>query len=114
MKITIEPETEREKQQTEPRVFTGLRSVAVIGIAYEGDVLRRPCPYSYGDLRDLMREFPVMALDMAFAIIAADGAADRENPDRHDCASATEATRELPASTDDAIDPDDCGPSRHY
>lgn len=76
MKVTVTPETDAEKAKTQGVTFAGLRSVAVVGVAYEGDVLRRPYPYSYGDLPDLMREFPVMALDMALAIIAADSAED--------------------------------------
>lgn len=76
MKVTVEPETEAEKKETRGATFVGLTSVAIIGIAYEGELLRRPYPYSYGDLRDLMREFPIMGLDMALAIIAADSTED--------------------------------------
>lgn len=64
MKVTIEPETDVEKKTTEGAAYVGLSSVAVMGLAYEGEVLRRPYHYSYGDLLDLMREFPVMLFEM--------------------------------------------------
>lgn len=64
VKITIEPETDAERAKTKGAIYAGLASVAVIGIDYEGDVLRRPYRYSFGDLEDLMREFLPMAFDM--------------------------------------------------
>lgn len=69
MKITIEPETELEKQEIRTTTVAGLKSVAVIGVAYDADVLRQPYSFSYGDLRDLMREMPVTALDMAVEVL---------------------------------------------
>lgn len=64
MKVTITPETEAEKATTQETTCAGLTSVAVMGVAYEGDVLRRPYRYSYGDLEDLMSELFPMAFAM--------------------------------------------------
>lgn len=64
MKVTIEPETDAEKAATKGATYAGLKSVAVIGLDYEGDLLRRPYRYSFGGLEDLMREFLPMAFDM--------------------------------------------------
>lgn len=72
MKVTIEPETDAEKAATDGATYEGLASVAVIGLGYEAQMLRRPYRYSYGDLEDLMREFLPMAFDMGRAIHAAD------------------------------------------
>ena len=68
MKVTVEPETEAEKAETQGGTYVGLASVAVIGVTYEGDVLRRPYRYSFGNLEDLMREFFPMVFDMNRAI----------------------------------------------
>lgn len=64
MKVTIEPETETEKAETQGATYAGLKSVAVIGLAYEGEVLRRPYRFSYGDLEDLIGELLPVAFNM--------------------------------------------------
>lgn len=62
MKVTIAPETEAEKKTTKGATYVGLASLAVIGITYEGDVIRTPMSYAYTgtDIHELRRELPVL------------------------------------------------------
>lgn len=60
MKVTIEPDLE-EEEGVETRVFTGLQSLAVVGVSYEGGVIRIPMSHSHlGDSLDLLRELPIL------------------------------------------------------
>lgn len=79
MKVTITPETEAEKQKAKPTTVLGLRSVVVMGVAYEADVLRQPYSYSYGDLLDVLREFAPTAFEMECEILRARNATPGDN-----------------------------------
>lgn len=70
MKVTIEPETDEEKAARQITTVAGLRSIVVMGVTYDAEVLRRPYSYSYGDLLDVLREFLPTAFEMACAVVA--------------------------------------------
>lgn len=65
MKVTIEPETEEEKATTKMLSFSGLVSLAVIGIWYEGDAIRQRRTHSYNDVFDIMKELPELYFHLA-------------------------------------------------
>lgn len=60
MKITIEPETDDERQRVKPVAFVGIRNVAVIGVTYKEGGARVPLTHVHGNLLDIMRELPVL------------------------------------------------------
>lgn len=74
MKITITPETETEMAAMQSVSLAGLQSVAVVGVTYEGGVLRRPISHSYGDPLDLMRELAALQYHLTQHQLAADAA----------------------------------------
>lgn len=49
MKITIEPETDTERKQCEPRTYAKVCEFALVGTQLEGDVLPRPIVHTHGD-----------------------------------------------------------------
>lgn len=72
MKITITPETDAERAKTRTVSVVGLRSVAVIGVVYDGDVIRQPYSTSYGDVEDLLRELSVVRFRLEQALVKAE------------------------------------------